>query len=124
MVYAGGQWRTAVSFIGPLSVSGTDARVSARTPLSVTLNTTATATPSGGVAPYSYLWTIEDGNIPLPTLSNTTFATVNVTKTKVGPGADFQGQLRVVVTDATGKTATTLVGYSFTNNYMEPGGLE
>lgn len=76
-----------------------------------------TATPTGGLAPYTYAWTrlSGDGEAMSPTLATTTF------RDDVPEGETTEGTFRVTVTDSAAQTATADVTASFTNSYS--GGL-
>lgn len=80
-------------------------------------STTAYATPSGGTAPYTYLWTIEDeigGTITVdaPTASSTTFSVSGI------PTSEFwTGTGRCTVTDANSFTADDTVSVAFSGGF-------
>ena len=99
--YIAGQWRTAVTFILPLAATANPNSVagygSARKPTQVASGFT-TATPSGGLGPYSYSWAIISGD-PV-TISTPTSATTNFR------GANANSVARCTVTDSLGSTAT------------------
>ena len=91
-VYAGGAWRDVANFSAPTPPPGGGGGGGGGTPMSLDtspetqfksgsgsslVSAAVTATPSGGVAPYTYAWTIQssDGSstINSPTLATTTF---------------------------------------------------
>lgn len=116
-VYKGGAWRTGATFADPLTASLT----ATPTDVLVSSNTIGygssilTATPSGGVAPYTYSHAITDhlGSVS-PSLSTPTMAT-----TYLNGGAYYtttdEVAVTVTITDAIGQTATASVGVQFTN---------
>lgn len=110
--YRSGAWARIVAFTSPLSVTANDATGSIvnRKPAPVTSNYSI-ATPSGGLGPYSYVWTITEGSAVAltPNMAATQF------RGTVAPGNDTYSMARVVCTDALGTTATTLVGISLFN---------
>lgn len=110
MVYASGAWRTAVVFVPPMTVSISPALVGGyANPLKPTYQSvtteTATATPSGGLGPYTYAWTM--GNTP-------NFASTNFTAT-VPPDTEQSSTASVTVTDSLGKQAYASVEVFFSN---------
>jgi hypothetical protein len=81
---------------------------------------TVTATPNGGVAPYTYLWTRTDGgshawNITSPTSATTAFSTLVSTNT------EQTATFICTVTDATGQSAAS--GAVFADCWNDGGGL-
>jgi hypothetical protein len=109
-VWDGSAWRLIGNFVQPLAVSAPGAYgFSSSSP--VTSNAT-TATPAGGVAPYSYSWAHISGasmTANSPASATTTFTGV------VGPGADLSAVFRVTVTDSLAQTATADVTVDLTN---------
>lgn len=98
----GGQLRTIVSFIPPLSVSANS--VSGTTASGFTETVTSnpsTATPAGGAPPYSYAWatTLGGASPNSPNLARTTFSET------LPPGFVSNGTARVTVTDSRGTSA-------------------
>lgn len=112
-VMQGGTLRTVAQFASTLSASVTPSAVvggaASNFPATVTTQT-ATATPSGGAAPYTYSWVNVSGygSINRPTQAGTSF-------TATVPTGTFHGVFRVTITDAIGQTATADVTASFTN---------
>lgn len=112
-VMDGGVLRTVATFADPLtveaspaSVSGTQASASA-----ILVNTDlTTATPSGGLAPFSYSWAKVSGVgvANSPAMASTNFGAT------ISPGTQT-GIFRITVTDSTGQTATDDVIATFTN---------
>lgn len=109
----GTNWVPIANFVPPLSVSiSPDAQglASSNKPTRVVTNA-VTATPTGGKAPFSYVWSLLSGSptITSPTNASTTFSQV------VAPGGSASATARVTVTDALGSTATADVSISFEN---------
>jgi hypothetical protein len=108
--YIGGQWRSLATFIQPLTVSISPSQVQGFAnpfkPTTQTITTsTAIATPSGGLGPYTYLWSA--GNSP--TLASNSF-------TATLPGdSELTQNPSVTVTDALGSTANASVEAYFLN---------
>lgn len=106
MAYVGGTWRTAVQFAPPLGVSVPDETYVAvgGTPFG-SGGAYVVATPSGGIAPYSYSWSVTShSGAVTPSLSTPTLAGTSVN------GGAYQSSvdtvlLSVTVTDAIGQTA-------------------
>lgn len=75
---------------------------------------TTTVTPTGGVAPYTYAWTLlsyTSGIVPV--CSSPTTATTPFYQTGMAPGDFFIGVFRCTVTDFVSATATTDVTANF-----------
>lgn len=71
---------------------------------------TTTATPVGGLSPYTYAWTrlSGEGSPNSPTMATTNFGAT------IFPVTEF-GFFRVTVTDSVGQTATATVSATFRN---------
>jgi len=107
MAYAGGAWKTAVQFAPPLSVS-----LPTEYDVFVTGNPIGFgqafvgATPSGGLAPFSYAWSIIGGSAtPSASLGSPALASTAVNGGAYQSSVEYV-QLSVTVTDAIGQTAT------------------
>jgi len=72
---------------------------------------TATATPTGGTGPYTYLWSYVSGDAGLSANTGTSAAT-NWTGSITALGQDKTAVWRVTVTDSLAATATSTVGVS------------
>ncbi len=114
--YVGGVWKEIASFVSPLSVSISPSPVAGRagnldsTPLYVT-SALASAMVVGGEAPFSYTWSIIFGSMGIfsPNDAATKFGSV------VDPFEAVTATARVVVTDASGTTATATVNVTLRN---------
>lgn len=128
--YIGGQWRRLASAeaftnaawragptyqtpitvsVSPTSVSGT--RTSPLPSYGVVKSNTTTATPSGGRAPFSYVWAPISGTAQAtsPNSATTAFSA------GLGPETAETSIVRVTVTDSAGSTATADVSVTLTN---------
>lgn len=82
----------------------------------------ATATPTGGVAPYTYLWSAVSGSGTW-TILNPTSATTSFQASSVGGGEIYTKTFKCAVTDANGSTAETAdVTATVENVYSGPPG--
>jgi hypothetical protein len=128
-VYSGGAWRQVGNFTPPgtggggggaLSLSLSTTAIGGRAGTGATAMTTsnsATVTPSGGLAPYSYAWSVvsSDGQATY-TIDSSTLSTTTATATSLGgPLPSSCGcTIHCVVTDSLGATATSdIVNASF-----------
>lgn len=113
-MYIDGEWRKVLSFALPLSISTIPSAVTGTNNFSRPIKVTSDpvfSTPSGGLAPYTYAWTILNGGaVP----SSPASASTNFTQT-VNPGSTQFSAARVTITDALGTTATADVAISLTN---------
>ena len=106
--YVGGQWRTVARFVGPLSVSVPgSAYGSTSTNYVSAAYLTITATPTGGLPPYTYFW-----NGPAPTTPTSATCTFMVA---LPPGNETHVDVTVTVTDALGSTANATCDATFEN---------
>lgn len=104
-----GTLRLVGSFIAPLSVSVAPETVSGRATSGLATTNTATATPSGGQAPYSYAWSlVSNSGLGTPVPTNSTGAT-----TAFRGSVNSEAVFRVTVTDALGSQAEATVYASF-----------
>lgn len=104
--------RTVAEFIAPLSVTMSASDVVGYAYGSGTAVTdSVTATPVGGLAPYTYSWarTSGAGSIGASTAATTSFYQY------VPNGTEAYGAFRVTVTDANGNTATGDVFATYTS---------
>ena len=105
-VYKGGAWQSAASFVLPMSVAITPNPAFGRGTGYVTSNT-ITATPTGGLAPFTYSWTVVSSAPRLVTINSP--ATASTTATADVSGGDVNFTLQCVATDSLG-TAVTAQG--------------
>lgn len=113
--------RTVASFADPLTVSISPAGVLgiANSSASVSvLSNSATATPAGGLAPFTYAWTIISDTNPSGTVSanSATAATSTFTMTNVPAFTTYTAVLRCTVTDAASQTAQDDIPAQFIND--------
>ena len=112
-VYRGGAWLQAAVFTSPMTLFANNVSGIGRNrgkPVSV-VSSTSQATPTGGLGPYSYNWTILSGGAVAnsPSMAATTFRqTVAADTTEVSTA-------RVTCTDALGTTATSNIGITLIN---------
>lgn len=75
-----------------------------------------TATPTGGLAPFIYAWTVTAfSGIAPPSIATPTSATTDLVQSDVNLSDTETATLQVVVTDSAGQTSTTSVEAQFTN---------
>lgn len=113
--------RTVAEFAPPLSLSISPLGVFgvANSGGSVSVTTLgATATPAGGVGPFTYAWTTTSDTNPSGTVSanSATSATSTFTMTNVPAYTTYTAVLRCTVTDAIGQTAFDEISGEFTND--------
>lgn len=126
--YKDGAWRDVANFTAPVSgmtVTTSPAESFFRGGRTTAVSQNITATPSGGLAPYTYAWEVVSQvgssgtvTIPLPTSATTT---VRCTFTEIG---DVNCVIRVTVTDSLGSSASADIDGNFSK--LEPigtGGL-
>lgn len=109
-----GVWKVGEIFTRPLSLAITPATVSGSGEIGRALlifTDAATATPTGGSAPYTYAWTRLTGSGAAfsPTAAATKFSAT------VPASTLYSGTFRCTVTDALGATAIASVSASFEN---------
>lgn len=120
-IYAGGAWRDVANFTPPATGGGgggggTLAAVAEPSPCtgfaanSVVTTEPCTITPSGGLAPYTYAWSIISGTA---TIASPTSATTTFQKTGVPLGLTREATARCAVTDSLGTSTTVTVSLSF-----------
>jgi len=113
-VYRSGSWRSIARFTSTLTVSAFDVSGynlnTNNRPARVTSNTTQ-ATPSGGLGPYSYTWTIISGSAAAnsPNMAATSFSQT------VTSGVTEDSIARVTCTDSLGSVAIADITVSLTN---------
>ena len=122
-VQDGATLRTVATFASTLSASASPTSASGAqssgSPISVT-TTPATVTPSGGLAPFTYIWARASGVLG-PVANSPNSATTSFTST-VDPGVTNVTVFRCTVTDAVGQESTADVTASFQN--LGSGGVD
>ena len=118
-VYKGGAWHPLFTFTSSLSVSVTPLPAVTYTspphPTSSIASLFMTAAPSGGLAPYTYLYSVVSSTGAVPVIGPPTNATTNISKT-VPAFADITDSFNVTVTDALGATASASFSIEFIND--------
>lgn len=118
--YDSDAWKTVATFIPPLSAAITPSVVAGSvTGAGTATSNAATATPTGGSAPYSYSWARiggASGAANSPTSATTTFS-----KT-LGNGDETSELFRCTVTDSFGTTATADIIVTFNSLFIGGGG--
>ena len=111
----GSAWKVVQSFAPPISLNVAPSSVSgtgdSHAAILIT-SSTATATPTGGTAPYTYAWTKVSGDtltVTNPTNASTAF------RASIGPGDSRGATYRCTVTDKNGLTAQDTVSITLTN---------
>lgn len=108
-VYVGGAWKEAETFVPALSVAISGSGIATRIGPGNVTTPPITATPSGGLSPYTYSWTRVSGvgTVNSPTSATTTFSAT------LANGDDVSGTFRVTVTDSLATVATADVTIQF-----------
>lgn len=101
--YKAADWRTILSFVPTMSVSANDVFGSGAT-LQITSDP-STATPVGGVAPFTYTWSVVSGSAVALTPNSATTAF----RAFLAPTATDNSTAEVLATDALGATATATI---------------
>lgn len=114
IVYVGGAWKDADVFTPPLSVSANDVFAAGFT--STLTTNTATASVTGGIAPYTYAWAlVANGGGTVSTANSPSAISTTFTKTGVPAGTDYTDTWKVTVTDSLGSTAEDTISATFSN---------
>jgi hypothetical protein len=123
--YISGVWRDVVSFAQPytgLTITPSEPGGSSSTSDTMT-SRFATATPTGGLAPFTYAWTlVSSTGLTGITINYPTSASTSVTATLTVPvGTTGYANLKCTATDALGTSKSATVTFSFVY-YESPGG--
>lgn len=112
-VMDGATLRTVATFVQPLTASAPAGEFTRSFDSETMTSDPVTCTPSGGLAPYTYLWTVVSGTVSIttPTAASTTFS-----KTVTTPSVQEFATVRCTVTDSAGSTATDDVALTFIYN--------
>lgn len=105
--YVSGAWRKAVSFVQALTLAVSGGYAKATTP---TMTASLTATPSGGLGPFTYAWSVVSStNLSSIAFSSTSVASPNITATVTSgnPGDSGMATVQCTATDSLGSSATT-----------------
>lgn len=119
LFFDGSVWREIATFTPPLALENNPSSVSgiifSDSSQGVRTNKT-TATPSGGLGPFTYQYTLLTHNGPTePAPASPTMATTDFVQGNVGPGQVYQASFRCTVTDSLGQTAISTIQATFTN---------
>jgi len=111
--YVSAEWHDIASFVQPVTLSahGGGTRSTAQT-----MTTGATATPSGGLGPFAYSWSVlSSTNLTGISISgaNTASPSITATVTPNTPGTSGTAVLQCVATDSLGQTASAQTGVNF-----------
>lgn len=102
--------RTVATFVQPLTVSANDVYDEGFDSAYISFST---ATPVGGLGPYTYAWGYISGTAM--TVTDSTTATATFQSPVLTPGQSVAAVYRITCTDSSGQTATDdiSVGFSF-----------
>lgn len=119
--YVSGTWRDIANFaqaLSSLTITPNPANYVSDT--SGTFSVSPGATPTGGIGPFTYAWSIvTSSGLTGLSLSNAAYATVTFNATVVGgQGSSGTATLSCTATDSLGATATATV--AVTLNYRAP----
>lgn len=102
----GATLRTVASFVAPMTVAASPTEVIGTDTGSTVTSQSATVTPTGGGAPYTYAWVRNTGSA---TINSPTSATTTFTETGLAVSELRTSTFTCTVTDASGQTATANV---------------
>lgn len=116
--YDGTAWKQVASFVIPMTLSLSPPSQalygSSHSPVTIT-SAPITATPTGGLAPFSYLYSITDQLGGTVSLTSTSSASTLASST-VTSGGMVECTVHCVVTDSLGTTASADAPLTFTND--------
>ena len=107
-VYSGGAWRLIGNFVQPLTLNAPDAVAGGYDSVQTA---SSTATPAGGLAPYSYSWSKVSGTTM--TVSGATTATAGFLSPTLSVGETVTAVYRCTCTDSAAQTATKDINVTF-----------
>lgn len=106
--------RTVATFVQPLTLAASPSSQFSSGPNDSLISAPITATPTGGLGPYTYGWAVISGTA---TINSPTSATTDVTSGTLVEEAATDVEIRCTCTDSTGATATAdaLIQFFFDN---------
>jgi hypothetical protein len=108
--YISGSWRKVATFIAQLTLAISPTSVHAT---NSSTTGTATATPSGGLGPFTYAWTlVSNSGVTGPQIASPTTASTQFYGTPTD-GSSGSCVFRCTVTDSLGSTATADITATF-----------
>lgn len=116
-VYASGSWRQYFIGADPMSAVVSPDEIFATSSMSTTVGSTAaTAVVTGGLAPFTYVWSVVSFDAGVsPTITNSTAASTAFVQTGVAASDTNTATFRVTVTDSAAQTDFADVVVYFTN---------
>jgi hypothetical protein len=116
-VYTGGAWRQYYVGVDPFTITFEPSSLFASSFSNRTVTGSVSTIVSGGLAPFTYSWTVVSFTAPVsPLVASPTLAATNLTQTGVQPDSFEDAVFRVSVTDTVGQTGTADLPASFFNN--------
>lgn len=112
--YVSGAWRKIATFVQTLTLSISPPPDATEAAFTMTSNAT-TATPSGGLGPFTYAWSVvSSSGLSGISINSPTTASTTVTASVNGPAGSFGTvTLQCIATDSLGSTASATVVGSF-----------
>jgi len=112
-IYRSGGWQSAVRFTSALSVTAYDVSgfANGRGRPTLVVSNASQATPTGGLAPYSYSWSILSGGAAAQTAASAS----TVFRQTIGPNVTEDSLARVTCTDALGSSAFHDINITLSN---------
>jgi predicted phage tail protein len=106
--YRGGAWQLVGIFTPPLTLAANNVGVSGYNSVETG---SSTATPSGGLGPYSYAWSKVSGDTM--TVSSPTTAGTGFGSPTMAPGGYSSAVYQCTCTDSAGQVASTTISVAF-----------